>query len=114
MASGGQQRASDIHTRVSILPQTPLPSRLPHNIQQSSLCYTVGPSLSTLLSDFIYSLLSLCPLNEFPQDPVPLLSGPIASISFSQSPCLMEEVARFLQGRDVVDTGATGIVQGGP
>ena len=29
-------------TYVSILPQTPLPSRL-HNIEQSSMCYTVGP-----------------------------------------------------------------------
>ena len=27
----------------SILPQTPLPSRLPYNIAQSSLHYTVGP-----------------------------------------------------------------------
>ena len=34
----------------SILPQTPLPSRLPHNIEQSSTCYTVGPhSLSLKL-----------------------------------------------------------------
>ena len=28
---------------LSILPQTPLPSRLPHNVDQSSLCYTVCP-----------------------------------------------------------------------
>ena len=27
---------------VSILPQTPLPSRLPHNVEQNSLCYAVG------------------------------------------------------------------------
>ena len=40
---GGQQRDSAIHIHVSILSQTPLPSRLPHNIEQSSLCYTVGP-----------------------------------------------------------------------
>ena len=47
--SGGQQRDSAIHIHVSILSQTPLPSRLPHNIEQSSLCSTVGPSwLSTL------------------------------------------------------------------
>ena len=32
---------SAIHTHVSILGQTRLPSRLPCNIEQSSLCYTV-------------------------------------------------------------------------
>ena len=36
-----QQRDSAIHIYVSVLPQTPLQSRLPHNIEQSSLCYTV-------------------------------------------------------------------------
>ena len=30
----------DIH--VSILPQTPLPSKLAHNIEQNSTCYTIG------------------------------------------------------------------------
>ena len=40
---GEQRRDSAIHIHVSILPQTPLPSRLPHNIEQSSLCYPVGP-----------------------------------------------------------------------
>ena len=43
IVSGGQRRDSVIHTHVSILPQTPLPSRLPQNIEQSSLCYTGGP-----------------------------------------------------------------------
>ena len=37
VVSGGQQRGSAIDSHVSILPQTPLPSRLPHNIEQSSL-----------------------------------------------------------------------------
>jgi len=36
--------------RVSILPQTPLPSRLPHNIEQSSLCYRVGPCWLSILN----------------------------------------------------------------
>ena len=27
----------------SIVPQAPLPARLPHNIEQSSMCCTVGP-----------------------------------------------------------------------
>ena len=34
----------------SILPQTPLPSRLPHNIEQSSLCYAVGPCWLPILN----------------------------------------------------------------
>ena len=37
IVSGGQHRDSAIHTHVSVLPQTPLPSRLPHNIEQSSM-----------------------------------------------------------------------------
>ena len=42
-------RVSVIHTHAPILAQTPLPSRLPHNMEQSSLCYAVGHfRLSTL------------------------------------------------------------------
>ena len=37
IVSGGQQRDSAIHIHVPILPQTPLPARLPHNIGQTSL-----------------------------------------------------------------------------
>ena len=40
---GEQGNDSALHIHVSILPQTPLPSRLPHNIEQSFLRYTVGP-----------------------------------------------------------------------
>ena len=36
---GGQQRDSAIRKHVSILPQIPLPPRLPHNTEQSSLLY---------------------------------------------------------------------------
>ena len=43
IVSGRQQRVSAIHIHVSILPQTPLRPRLPQNIEQSSLCSTVGP-----------------------------------------------------------------------
>ena len=46
---GGQQRDSAIHTHVSVLFQTPLPSRLPHNIEQSSMCYTIDPSSLSIL-----------------------------------------------------------------
>ena len=48
--SGGQQRDSIIHIHVSILPQIPLPSRLPHNIEWSSLCSTVGPCWLSILN----------------------------------------------------------------
>ena len=48
--SGEQRRDSAIHIHVSILPQTPLPFRLPHNIEQSSLCYPVGPCWLSILN----------------------------------------------------------------
>ena len=41
--SGGQQRDSAIYIHASILSQTPLPSRLPHNTEKSPMCYIVGP-----------------------------------------------------------------------
>ena len=41
--SGGQKKDSAIHIHVSIVPQTPFPSGLPHNTEQRSLCHTVGP-----------------------------------------------------------------------
>ena len=50
IVSGEQQRDSAIHIHVSILSQTPLPSRLPHNIEQSSLCSTVGPCWLSILN----------------------------------------------------------------
>ena len=62
IVSGSQQRASALYIHVSILPQTPLPSRLPwalsrapcsatelHSRSCPLLCYTVGPCwLATL------------------------------------------------------------------
>ena len=50
MVSGEQRKDSAIHTHVSILPQTPLPSRLPHNVEQSSLCCTAGPCWLSILN----------------------------------------------------------------
>ena len=37
IVSGIQQRDSAIHIHIFILPQTPLSSRVPYNIEQSSL-----------------------------------------------------------------------------
>ena len=42
--SGRQQRSLARHIHVSILPRTPFPSRLQHNIEQSSLRATLGRS----------------------------------------------------------------------
>ena len=39
-----------MHILVSILQQTPLPSGLPHNIEQSSVRYTVGPCWLSILN----------------------------------------------------------------
>ena len=41
---------SVIHVHVSILPQIALPPSLPHHIEQSSLCYTVGPCWLSILN----------------------------------------------------------------
>ena len=43
IVSGEQQRDLAIHTHAFILPQTPLPSSLPHTTEQISMCYTVDP-----------------------------------------------------------------------
>ena len=58
---GEQQRDSAIHTHGSILPQTPLPSRLPHNMEQSSRCYTVSPCWLSILSIAVCTYPSLTP-----------------------------------------------------
>ena len=50
IVSGEQQRDSAIHIHISILPKTHLPSRLPHNVEQSSLCYTIGPCWLPILN----------------------------------------------------------------
>ena len=54
MVPGAQQSNSAIHTHVSIFPQTPLPSSLPHSIEQSSLCYTIGPCWISTLNIAVY------------------------------------------------------------
>ena len=66
IVSGEQWRDSAIPIHVSILPQTPLPSRLPHNTEQSSMCYTVGPCWLSILFYF-FSLLENHLFNEYNQ-----------------------------------------------
>ena len=50
IVSGERWRDSAIHMHVSILSQTPLPSRLPHNIEQNYMCYTIGPCGLSILN----------------------------------------------------------------
>ena len=50
IVAGEQRRDSVIHIHVSLLPQTPLPSSLVHNIEQSSRCHIVGPYWLSILN----------------------------------------------------------------
>ena len=57
IASGRPKRNSATHIHVSILPQIPLLSRLPHNSEQTSLSYKVGPCWLSILN----TALCTCP-----------------------------------------------------
>ena len=50
-----------IYMHVSVLSQTPLPSRLPHTIKQSSLCYTVRHCQQSFLNIAMHTFLSQTP-----------------------------------------------------
>ena len=43
------------------LPQTPLTSRLPHNVEQSSMCYTVDPCWLSILNTAVWTCPSHTP-----------------------------------------------------
>ena len=72
-----------MHTHMSLLPQSPLPSRLPHNIEQSSTSYTVGPCWLSMYSS-VYM-----PIPNTPT--VPPLRATISSFSKSCSYHLIHE-----------------------
>ena len=72
IASGTQQSDSAIQIHVSFLPQTLLPSRLPHNIEQISLGYTVGPFWLSILNTAVCTCHLQPPLTH-----AALLSSPI-------------------------------------
>ena len=61
-----QQRDSATHTPVSILPHTPFPSMLAHNIDQSSMCYTIGPYWSFILNIRVCTCPSQTPYLSLP------------------------------------------------
>ena len=56
LVSGVQQNDSVIHLHVPILFQILFPRRLLQNIEQSSLCYTVGPCWLSIFFLFSYFL----------------------------------------------------------
>ena len=64
--SGEQRRDSATHMRVSVLPHTPLPARLPHCLEQSSMCYTAGPCWLPILNTAVCT----CP-SQTPELPLP-------------------------------------------
>ena len=59
LVSGVQQSDSVIHLHVSILFQILFPLRLLKDIEQSSLCYTVGPCWLSILNIAVCMCLSL-------------------------------------------------------
>ena len=55
-----------MHIHVLILPQTPLPFRLPHNTEQSSMCYREGPCWLSILNIVVCTFLSQTPKKSCP------------------------------------------------
>ena len=53
--SGEEQSDSTIRIHVSILLQTPLPSRLPYSIEQSSLWYTGSPCWLSISNTAVFT-----------------------------------------------------------
>ena len=77
--SDEQQRNSAIHIHVSILPQTALPSWLPHNIEQTSLCCPAGPCGFSMLNTAVCPCPSQTPCLSLPP------SFPLVTIRLLQS-----------------------------
>ena len=66
LASGEQQSDSVIHIHVSILFQILSPFRLLENIEQCSLCYTVGPCWLSVLNMAVCTCQSQTPNLSLP------------------------------------------------
>ena len=76
MVSGGQLRDSALHIQVSIVPQTPHPSRLTHTIEQSfaiQLYYTVGPCWLSISCSSVYTVSQ--PVSSVAQSYLPLCAS---------------------------------------
>ena len=64
-------KVSATHAHVSILPQSPLPSNLPHDMEQSSLCCPAGPCWFSMLNTAVCPCPSQTPWLSLPH-PSPL------------------------------------------
>ena len=64
--AGEQWKGSAICIRVSILPQTPFPSRLLHIIEQSSMCYAICPHWLSILNTAVCTCPSQTPYPSLP------------------------------------------------
>ena len=82
----GAQQSNSVHTHVSLLPQAPVPSRLPHNIEQSSLCYTAGPCWLPFLNIAVCTCQPQTPCLSLPSTLPSLVT--ISSFAKSVSPFL--------------------------
>ena len=97
--SGRWQRDSAIYVHVSILPQIPFPSRLPHDIEQSSLCYAYSRSLLVICLKYSRVYMSIpnsLTIPHLPSPPPPWATirrsktGPQTSVSLGNTPSLAE------------------------
>ena len=70
IVSGKQQGDSATHIYESVLSNTPLPSRLPHIIEQNSLYYIAGPCWLSILDTVVYTCQFQSP-NCFPSSLAP-------------------------------------------
>ena len=79
IVSDGEQRDSVINIHISTLP-----FRLPHNIEQSSLCYTVGPCWLSIYSIAVCTCPSHVHVHEYL---LPSPFPPAAAAAKSLQPC---------------------------
>ena len=83
LVSGIQQSDSVIHIHVSILFRIISPFRLLQSIEQSSLCYTVGPCWLSILNITLRTCQSQTPSLSFPPTVPPLVTISLFSKSVS-------------------------------
>ena len=76
LVSGVQQSDSVMQMQVSILFQILFPFRLLQNVEQSSLCYTVGPCWLSMLNITVCTCQSQTPSLSLPRDPALPPSNP--------------------------------------
>ena len=91
IVSGEEQRDSAIRIHVSILPQTPLLCRLPHDIEQSSLWHMVGPCWLPTLNITVVHVHPRLPNYPFPHP------SPLATVSsLSKSVSLLHSLSKLI------------------